>query len=80
MPGHNGLFARQLPIALSYFKYVDIPGFNRRRSHLFAIIQFAFAIVLEDLLIDSVSAYREVRIVMGVMAQHSPGPACRLVG
>jgi hypothetical protein len=50
MPGHNGLFAHQLPIALSYFTYVDIPGFSRRRSHLFAIIQFAFAIVLEDLL------------------------------
>jgi hypothetical protein len=41
MPGHNGLFARQLPIALSYFKYVDIPGISRRRSHLFAISQFA---------------------------------------
>ncbi len=38
MPGHNGLFARQLPIALSYFKYVDIPGFSRRRSYLFAIM------------------------------------------
>jgi hypothetical protein len=41
MPGHNGLFARQLPIAFSYFKYVDILGFHRRRSHLFAIMQFA---------------------------------------
>ena len=41
MPGHNGLFARQPPIALSYFEYLDIPGFSRRRSHLFAIIQFA---------------------------------------
>ena len=41
MPGHNGLFAHQLPIALSYFTYVDIPGFSRRRSNLFAIIQFA---------------------------------------
>jgi hypothetical protein len=28
MPGHNGLFARQLPIALSYFSYVDISGFG----------------------------------------------------
>jgi len=28
MPGHNGLFAHQLPIALSYFTYVDIPGFS----------------------------------------------------
>ena len=36
-----GLFARQLPIALSYFEYVDIPGFSRRRSYLFAIIQLA---------------------------------------
>ena len=50
MPGHNGLFARQLPIAFSYFEYVDIPGFSRRRSHLFAIMQFAFAIVFEGLL------------------------------
>ena len=41
MPGHNGLFARQLPIALSYFAYVDIPGFSRRRSYLFAIMQVA---------------------------------------
>ena len=41
MPGHNGLFARQFPIALSYFRYVDIPGFSRRRSYLFAIMQFA---------------------------------------
>ncbi len=28
MPGHNGLFARQLPIALSYFAYLDILGFS----------------------------------------------------
>jgi hypothetical protein len=41
MPGHNGLFARQLPIGLSYFKYLAIPGFSRRRSHLFAIMQLA---------------------------------------
>jgi hypothetical protein len=41
MPGHNGLFARQRPIALPYFEYVDIPGFSRRRSYLFAIIQLA---------------------------------------
>jgi len=41
MPGHNGLFARQLPIAFSYFEYVDITGFHRRRSNLFAIMQFA---------------------------------------
>jgi len=27
MPGHNGLFARQLPIASSYFEYLDIYPF-----------------------------------------------------
>ncbi len=80
MPGHNGLFARQLPIALSYFEYVDIPGFSRRPSNLFAIIQFAFAIVLEDLLIYPVSANRKVRIVIGFITQHGPGHACCLVG
>jgi len=80
MPGHNGLFARQFPIALSYFKYVDIPGFSRRRSHLFAIIQFAFAIVLEGLLIYPVSACGEVRVVIRFIPEHSPGHACRLVG
>ena len=41
MPGHNGLFARQLPSASSYFEYLDIAGFHRRRSNLFAIMQFA---------------------------------------
>ena len=80
MPGHNGLFARQLPIAFSYFEYVDIPGFSRRRSHLFAIIQFASAIVLEDLLWFPVSAYREVRVVISFIPEHSPGHACGLVG
>ena len=61
MPGHNGLFARQRPIALPYFEYVDILGFSRRRSYLFAIIQLAQAIVLGDLLLCPVSAYRKVR-------------------
>jgi hypothetical protein len=28
MPGHNGLSARQFPIALSYFEYLAIAGFN----------------------------------------------------
>jgi hypothetical protein len=41
MPGHNGLFARQFPIASTYFEYLDIPGFHRRRFDLFAIMQFA---------------------------------------
>jgi hypothetical protein len=50
MPGHNGLFARQFPIASSYYKYADLPGFNRRRFDLFAIMQLALAIVVEVLL------------------------------
>jgi len=79
MPGHNGLFARQLPIAFSYFEYVDIAGFSRRRSNLFAIMQFAYAIVLEGLLWFPVSAYCEVRIVISFISEHGPGHTCRLV-
>ncbi len=41
MPGHNGLSARQFPIAFTYFEYLDIAGFDRRRFDLFAIMQFA---------------------------------------
>ena len=36
MPGHNGLFARQFPIAPTYFKYSALSGFDRRRFDLFA--------------------------------------------
>ena len=79
MPGHNGLFARQRPIAFPYFEYVDIPGFSRRRSYLFAIIQLALAIVLKDLLIYPVLAYREVRIVIGFIPEHRPGHTRSLV-
>ena len=50
MPGHNGLFARQFPIASTYFKYTEPGGFDRRRFDLFAILQFAVAIVIEGLL------------------------------
>lgn len=39
MPGHNGLFARQLPIAFPCLMHVDSPGFYRRRFDQFAIIQ-----------------------------------------
>jgi hypothetical protein len=39
MPGHNGLFARQFPIAMPYFEYAVTHGFDRRRFDLFAIIQ-----------------------------------------
>ena len=80
MPGHNGLFARQFPIAFSYFEYVDITGFSRRRFDLFAIMQFAQAIVLEDLLRFPVLANREVRIIICLIAQHGPGHTGRLVG
>jgi len=52
MPGHNGLFARQLPIASSYSGYSDITGFRRRRFDLFAIKQLATAIVSESLLVS----------------------------
>jgi hypothetical protein len=55
MPGHNGLFARQLPIASSYSRYSDIPGLYRRRFDLFAIKQLATAIVSEDLLVSWLS-------------------------
>ncbi len=80
MPGHNGLFARQFPIASTYFGYLDISGFNRRRFDLFAIKQLALAIVVEDLLVDPVSADRVVRIVISFITQHGPGHACGLVG
>jgi hypothetical protein len=50
MPGHNGLFARQFPIGPTYFKYTELGGFDRGRFDLFAIVQFAVAIVIEDLL------------------------------
>ena len=50
MPGHNGLFARQFPIASTYFEYTELSGFDRRRFDLFAIVQLAVAIVIEDLL------------------------------
>ena len=38
--GHNGLFARQFPIACTYLMYQDLAGFDRRRFDLFAIMQF----------------------------------------
>jgi hypothetical protein len=41
MLGHDGLFARQLPIALSCFSHMVILGFCRRRFDLFAIGRLA---------------------------------------
>ena len=73
MPGHNGLSARQFPIAFTCFEHLDITGFSRRRFDLFAIMQFAQAIVVEDLLRFPVLANREVRIIICLIAQHGPG-------
>jgi hypothetical protein len=41
IPGHNGLFARRLPIGLSCFSHLLSHGFCRRRFDLFAIVRFA---------------------------------------
>ena len=41
MQGHDGLFARRLPIAFSCFSHLDIRGFCRRRFDRFAIVQVA---------------------------------------
>ncbi len=41
MPGHDGLFARRLPIALSDFYASDILGFCRHRFDLLAIKRLA---------------------------------------
>jgi hypothetical protein len=50
MPGHDGLFAHQFPIAFSCFSYMDILGFCRRRFDLFAIRSACLAIVVGVLL------------------------------
>jgi hypothetical protein len=41
MLGHDGLFARQLPIAFSCFSHLAVLGICRRRFDLFAIVQLA---------------------------------------
>jgi hypothetical protein len=41
MHGHDGLFARQFPIASSCFAHLDIRGFYWRRFDLFAIVGLA---------------------------------------
>jgi len=41
MPGHDGLFARQIPIALSCLSHIVTLGFFRRRFDLFAIARLA---------------------------------------
>ena len=75
MPGHNGLFARQFPIAFSYYEYLATHGFDRRRFDLFAINQFAFAIAIEVLLFSSGLGNCQVRVVIGFVTQHGPGYA-----
>jgi hypothetical protein len=42
IPGHDGLFARQLPIVPSCFSHLDIRGFCRRRFDLFTIVRLAW--------------------------------------
>ena len=41
MPGHNGLFAHQIPIAVPYSRYTVIHGFFQCRFDLFTISQLA---------------------------------------
>ncbi|RAI61860.1 hypothetical protein DOZ80_31595, partial [Pseudomonas fluorescens] len=41
MQGHDGLFARRLPIAFTYFTHLDVKGFCRRRFDRFAIARVA---------------------------------------
>ncbi len=41
MPGHNGLFARQIPFAYTCSRHWDESGFFRRRFDLFTISQLA---------------------------------------
>jgi hypothetical protein len=41
IPGHDGLFARRLPIGLSCFSHLLTHGFSRRRFDLFAIDRLA---------------------------------------
>ncbi len=42
MLGHDGLFARQLPIVSSCFSHLGIFGLCRRRFDLFAIVRVAW--------------------------------------
>jgi hypothetical protein len=49
-PGHDGLFARQLPIAFSCFSHLDALGFFRRRFDLFCHRSACLAIVVGVLL------------------------------
>ncbi len=88
MPGHDGLFARPLPIALSCFSPVDIHGFRRRRFDLFAIAW----IVLQSWVKGSPlhrdysvcgfwgSAPNPIRLVIGAISNHGPGHAGGLIG
>ena len=41
MQGHDGLFARRLPIAFTCFMHLDVKGFCRRRFNRFAIARVA---------------------------------------
>ncbi len=47
MQGHDGLFARQFPFALSCFSHLETLGVYQRRFHLFAILRVAPVAVVE---------------------------------
>ena len=89
MPGHDGLFARQLPIASACFSHVDVLGIRRRRFDLFAIVRLALAIVVGVLLLmtrliglggEYVSAGSHGWLIIGAVLQHRPSHARGLVG
>jgi hypothetical protein len=51
MRGHDGLFARQFPIAFSCFSHLEVHGFYWRRFDLFAIVRLALQSWVEVLLL-----------------------------
>jgi len=51
MLGHDGLFPRQFPIAISRFSHPAVFGFSRRRFDLFAIVRLAVQSWVERLLL-----------------------------
>ena len=51
MLGHDGLFARQFPIASSCISHLVLRGFYRRRFDLFAIVRLAVQSWIETLLL-----------------------------
>ena len=81
MQGHDGLFARRLPIASTCFTHLDIRGFCRRRFDRFAIARVASQSWCGG---DSPGVNKSgrcpIRLVISAVAQHRPGHACSFVG